>query len=68
MVLVHYVDKLGLEYIYVRSCKYSLRDVLERLKAEGLRIGGKDKVFVVTIRNGVSEFGKLVSTLLQYLN
>jgi len=67
VVLVHYVEKLGLGYIYVRSHKYSLRKVLERLKAEGLRVGGKDKVFVVTVRNGVSELDRLVSSLLQYL-
>jgi len=41
--------------------------VLERLKAEGLRVGGKDKVFVVTVRNEVSELDRLVSSLLQYL-
>ena len=68
VVLVHYVEKLGLEYIYVRSRKYSLRNVLEKLKAEGLRVGGKDKVFVVTVRNGVSELGRLVSSLLQHID
>jgi len=67
VVLVHHVEKLGLEYIYVRNRKFSLRGVLERLKAEGLRVGGKDKVFVVTIRNEVSELDRLVSSLLQYL-
>ncbi len=48
VVLVHEVPRLGKIYVYVRSATKYLRPCIKLLKQEGLVVGGKDRVFVVT--------------------
>ena len=50
IVLINYVKRLGISYIYVRSYKYSLNRALMELRRKGLYVGGKDNVFVVTCK------------------
>lgn len=47
-VLIHEVPRLGKTYVYVRSATKYLRPCIKLLKQEGLVVGGKDRVFVVT--------------------
>jgi hypothetical protein len=54
VVLVNRVRRLGSAYIYVRSRRFSLRRVLERVRP-AMRAGGKDKVFVVSCRSNCEE-------------
>jgi len=54
VVLVNRVRRLGSAYIYVRSRRFSLRRVLERVRP-AMRAGGKDKVFVVSCRSDCEE-------------
>ncbi len=51
VVLQHHVKNLGKSYIYVRSHSYDLSKVLEELRKRVAKIGGKDRVFVVTCMN-----------------
>jgi len=68
IVLCHEVRKLGMSYIYVRSHKYILRHVLQGLKSKGLKVGGKDRVLVITCRNNrCDELDTLLRTLKLYL-
>jgi len=50
IVLINYVKRLDISYIYVRSYKYSLNRALMELRRKGLYVGGKDNVFVVTCK------------------
>ena len=54
VALVNGVRRLGSAYIYVRSRRFSLRGVLERVRSV-MRAGGKDKVFVVPCRSNCEE-------------
>jgi len=65
VVLINDVRRLGKSYIYVRSYTYNLRNVLTKLKELGLRVGGKDTVFVVTCSE--SSCSKEVSYVLNSL-
>ena len=64
IVLKHSIQKLGLNYIYVRSYRYNLRNVLEKLRHEDLCVGGKDHVFVITC---MSSYCKELDTVLKIL-
>ncbi len=48
VVLINKVRRLGRSYVYVRSYYVNLRTVLNKLRKQGLKVGGKDMVFVVT--------------------
>ncbi len=48
VVHIHRVEVMNKSFIYVRSHRYNLAHVLGKLKAAGMIVGGKDKVFVVT--------------------
>lgn len=51
VVLINYVKSFDQSYIYVRSNRYNLAEVLVKLKSLGIDVGGKDMVFVVTCRS-----------------
>jgi len=62
------VKKLGLEYIYVRSYSFNLRNILSKLKSKGFNVGGKDYVFVVTCKGKCGkEINTVLNTLLRYV-
>ncbi len=48
ILLAHNIPSLNVTYVYVRSYSVPLRRFLEKLREEGLNVGGKDMVFVVT--------------------
>ncbi len=48
IMLRHKIPALNTEYVYVRSYRYNLRQVLEELKRQKLYVGGKDHVLVVS--------------------
>jgi len=48
ILLAHNIPSLNVTYVYVRSYSMPLRKFLEKLREEGLNVGGKDMVFVVT--------------------
>jgi len=48
ILLAHNIPSLNVTYVYVRSYSVPLRKFLEKLREEGLNVGGKDMVFVVT--------------------
>lgn len=52
ILLVHNIPSLNVTYVYVRSYSMPLRRFLEKLREEGLSVGGKDMVFVVTCSEG----------------
>ncbi len=47
IVLVHWIPRLNMGFIYVRSRKYDLSPIASELRRRGYRVGGKDYVFVV---------------------
>ena len=55
ITLVHEIPSLGGGFIYVRSVKYVLEDVLIKLKRAGLEVGGKKAVFVVRFKGDYSD-------------
>ena len=68
IILKHFIQKLDLTYIYVRSYKYRLRNILEKLRHEGLHVGGKDYVFVVTCNNNCyEELDLILKVLMKHL-
>jgi len=52
ILLAHNIPSLNVTYVYVRSYSVPLRKFLERLREEGMKVGGKDMVFVVTCSEG----------------
>jgi len=52
ILLAHNIPSLNVTYVYVRSYSVPLRRFLEKLREEGLSVGGKDMVFVVTCSEG----------------
>ena len=48
VLLYHRLKPLNKTYIYVRSQTKRLRECIHLFKREGLKVGGKDKVFVIT--------------------
>ena len=52
ILLAHSIPSLNVTYVYVRSYSVPLRRFLEKLRKEGLNVGGKDMVFVVTCSEG----------------
>ena len=56
VVLYHRLKPLNKTYIYVRSQTKRLRECIHLFGGEGLEVGGKDKVFVIT-----SDLGKELS-------
>ncbi|WFO75999.1 hypothetical protein J4526_03895 [Desulfurococcaceae archaeon MEX13E-LK6-19] len=68
IMLRHKIPALNTEYVYVRSYKYNLRQVLEELKKQKLYVGGKDHVFVVSCQNTCSEevIDKIKKTILTH--
>ena len=48
VVLYHRLKSLNKTYIYVRSQTKCLRKCIPLFRGEGLEVGGKDKVFVIT--------------------
>jgi len=65
IVLVNYVESLGISYVYVRSSTHYLRHALEELRFRKLRVGGKDRVFVVTCTD--AECGEEVRIVIEVL-
>lgn len=64
VVLVNWVRSLGVGYIYVRGVGRDLRYALEQLRARGLKVGGKESVFVVEFMGaGGEELGMVLEAL-----
>ncbi len=64
IVLYHYIPKLDLSYLYVRSLSYNVGECIGLLREKGFIVGGKDKVFVVSCEGRCEN---LISYIKNYL-
>ncbi len=66
ILLAHNIPSLNVTYVYVRSYSVPLRRFLEKLREEGLNVGGKDMVFVATCSEG-EDCDEVVSKITTHL-